>query len=251
MGVKASAEGIKKMEEAIAKKKLSFQNFAKMTMALNISERTLKKFLKGTEEVKKDTALAIIRYLGFSREEIISDSEWFKDVLQRSLEDLWQELCQLARYAPQQLGVVAAQMDTMALDDDGKSRFLTQVVSKSPVWMEIEVLQPGYLVLLDRDATGEIVCMSPSPYVPEYQIEAGLHRLPQVQSAKRVFKPSTLGDEVFLAALLPDEPDFEWLSVGEKCVRLEAADLQELLAYVKSVGKSVDLMRSQIKIVAA
>jgi hypothetical protein len=75
--------------------------------------------------------------------------------------------------------------------------------------------------------------------------------LPQKNASKQFFKPATLGDEVFLAILFPHRPDIEWLIAGSKCLRLEVEHLQQLFDCIKSASKPVELMRSQIKIVAA
>lgn len=254
MGVKASQEGIRKMDEEITKRKLRRNDYAQIEIALNssnfsISGRTIRHFVKGGE-VKKDTVIAIIKYLGFERKEIIPDDEWFKDLPQVSLEDLWQELYNSARYEPQRLGVVPAKIATAAFDDDGEEKFLTQIVSKSPVWIEINAKAAGHLILLDRDATGKIVLLSPSPFIPVTEFPAGRQRFPHENSTKRVFKPVTLGDEVFLAVVLSELPNFDWLVVGEKCLRLDVKEMQELLSHVKKT-EALELIRSQVKIVAA
>ncbi len=253
MGVKASPEGIRTMDEEITKKDLRRSDYAQIVTALNssnfsITGRTIRDFVKGSE-VKKDTAIAIINYLGFQRAEIIPDAEWFKDLPQSSLEDLWQELYALAKYAPQRLGIVPANLSNLGMDDDGEEKFLTQIVSKSPVWIEMEAKAEGHLILLDRDATGEIIALSPSRYIPVTAISSGKHRFPHETSSKRVFKPATVGDEVFIAIVLSELPSFDWLEVGEKCVQLEVEEMQELLSHVKKMSP-LELIQSQFKIVA-
>jgi hypothetical protein len=249
MAVKASPEGIRKMDEIVTNKDLRRGEYAKIYQDINVNTRTIRDFLKG-KPVGKDSAERIIKYLGFEREEIIPHAEWFKDLPQASLEDLWQELYNSARYEPQRLGVVPAQIATAAFDDDGEERFLTQVVSNSPVWIEMKVQAGGHLIFLDRDATGEIVLLSPSPFIPVTEVPTGRQRFPHANSTKRVFKPATLGDEVFLAVVLSELPNFDWLMVGEKCLRLDVEEMQELLSYVKKT-EALELIRSQVKIVAA
>jgi hypothetical protein len=103
---------------------------------------------------------------------------------------------------------------------------------------------------LDVDSTGEITCLSPSHYVPEYPVEPGIEKLPQKISSKRVFTPATLGKEVLLAAILPEEPTFDWLT-ETKCQVLDAVQLGELLNYIKTSKKPVDLIKSSVTILPA
>jgi Domain of unknown function (DUF4384) len=254
MGVKASLAGIRAMGEVIDARDLKYQDYAMMSMAIGLTGRRIGHFVKGGE-VKKINALAIINYLKLKRENIVPDVEWHQGAADESvsLDELWEDLFKLAKHAPLRLKMVPAVDDmTAAFNDDGKEKYLTELVAKSKVWIDLDVRQSGYLVLLDVDSTGEITCLSPSEYVPEYRVRPGIERLPQAEtSAKRVFQPATLGEETLLAAIFPTEPDFAWLTVGEECHQLDAAQLGELIRYVKASKKPVDLIRSSVMIVAA
>jgi hypothetical protein len=214
------------------------------TVATQTPGRTIRKFVTGIE-VHKNTASAIIRFLGLDYDEIV-----LNDLPPLSLDDAWQELERLAQPEPYRLRMVLAQLETASVDDEGVEKFLSQVPSKSSVWIEMTTEAAGHLILLDRDSTGEIVVLSPSHYIPVTEVCPGKQWFPHKSSTKRVFKPATLGDEVFIAIILSELPNFDWLKVGEKCVRLDAEEMQELLSHVK-VTQPLDLIRSQVKIVAA
>jgi len=254
MGVSASLEGIQKMREVMAERGLQIKNNTKMTIDLNMDMKTIKKFFDGLE-VHRNTAEAITNYLNLRLEDILIPPP----PLIPDLDFLWQKLSQLATYAPRQLGVISSTVPTLAFDDEAEEQFLTRIISKSPVKIKIKPEQPGYLILLDRDSTGEVVCLSPSPYVPQPQLHtAEWEELPQAAlSSKKVFKPATLGEEVFLAILFSEKPEFSWLtvlhiekSVGERCLRLQGEQLQELCQYIEQV-KPVQLLSTKITIVAA
>jgi hypothetical protein len=167
-----------------------------------------------------------------------------------SLDNLWSKLCELARYAPQQLKILLATEQT-ASSASLDSPALTSVKAKSKVWIDVEIDRPGWLILLDRDATGEIVCLSPSPYVPQPQLDRGIERLPQVTSIdRRVFQPEILGDGMLLAIILPEQPtSLSWLS-GEVCLSLNAGHLQELLHEIATTIEPVAVMRSDFQVFA-
>jgi hypothetical protein len=250
VGVKASAAGKSAIGKAIDDRDLRYQNYAKMSMEIGISYKTIGKFVNG-DSVRKSTASAIINYLGLNRAEIVPDAEWDKGTADEStsIDELWDDLCQLAKYAPTRLGLVLAQEVTAGFGDRGRAKFLTEIVAESKVWIDLDVQQPGYLILLNLDAAGDITCLSPSHCVPEYRLEVGVERLPQEVSKKeRVFEPATLGKEVLLAAILPEQPDFAWLSVDD-FQTLDAVQLGQLLACVKASKKPVDLIRSSVTIV--
>ncbi len=251
MGVKASAAGVRAIEQVINDRQLYYQEYAKMVVDIDLSKRTITDFAKG-KSVRKTTAEKVINYLKLDRSDIIPDAEWNKGTADESvsIEEQWDELCQLAKSAPLRLKMDLAVEATAGMADEGEPKYLTEIVAKSNVWINLDVQQPGYLILLDIDSTGEITCLSPSHYVPKYRVEPGIERLPQEISSKRVFKPATLGKEVLLAAILPEEPTFDWLT-ETKCQVLDTVQLGELLDYIKSSKKPVDLIKSSVTIVAA
>jgi hypothetical protein len=259
MAVKASPEGVKKMEEKISNKRDETKKaliprskvFNNMAYKLNINEATIKKFVFGKDGVKKDNAIAIIEHLGFKREDIITKEEWDKDLPQASLADLWQEIYNLAVYTPQRLGFVKEKkIDRLGIHNEIENKYLTKVVCKTPVWLEMEVQVAGVLILLDRDDTGDIVALSPSPYIPDANISIGTQWFPLQDSSKESFKPANPSTEEFVAIVLPQLPSFDWLDVGDKCAQLEAEQMQELLNYIKE-HPPLETIRSQVKIVAA
>jgi hypothetical protein len=163
-----------------------------------------------------------------------------------SLDELWQELCQLAVFAPQQLRFTPA-FEQIARFSAVRDRYLTDIRASTKIWLDLEIERAGWLILLDRDPSSAITCLSPSPYVPEYRLERGIERLPQRTSIDRVFQPEMLGDEVLVAIILPEEPSFSWLT-GAECLELEQWHLQELLTYIKNSRESIELIRSQVRV---
>jgi hypothetical protein len=251
MGVKASPKGKKDIDLVISKRNLRFQNYLKMSGDLGISGRTIGTFVNGGG-VKKSNAEKIINYLNLNRSDIIPDAEWNKGTADESvsIDERWDELYKLAKSAPLRLKMVLAAEATAGFADKGEGKYLTEIVAGSKVWIHLDVQQPGYLILLDLDSVGDITCLSPSEYVPEYRLEPGIEQLPQKTSSERVFQPATIGKEVLLAAILPEKPTFDWLK-EKKCQVLDAVQLGDLLDYIKSSKKPVDLIKSTVAIVAA
>ncbi len=163
-----------------------------------------------------------------------------------SLDELWQELCHLAVFAPQQLRFTPA-VEQTAKFPAIRDRYVTDIRASTKIWLDLEIERAGWLILLDRDPSNAITCLSPSPYVPEYRLERGIERLPQRTSIDRVFQPEMLGDEVLVAIILPEEPSFSWLT-GAECLELEQWQLQELLTYIKNSRESIELIRSQVRV---
>jgi hypothetical protein len=251
MGVKASVAGVKAIAQVINDRELYYREYAEMTIDIDLCKRTITDFAQG-KSVRRTTAETIIDYLKLNRSDIIPDAEWYKGTADEavSIEEQWEELCQRAQFAPLRLKMDLAVEDMANMTDEGEPQYLTEIVAKSKVWIHLDVQQPGYLILLDVDSTGKIICLSPSQYVPEYRVEPGIEKLPQKISSKRVFTPATLGKEVLLAAILPEEPTFDWLT-ETKCQVLDVRQLGELLDYIKSSKKPVDLIKSSVSIVAA
>ena len=247
MGVVASEKGIEKIKAVVKERKLSKDNYEEMSAGLKLDVKTIKKFLSGTKGVHKNTATVIIEYLGFQRDEIISDIMWDK-IEPASLDEIWEELCELAKFAPKRLEIKLAGLPTASCRDRGIPKFTTQIVAGSKIWIDIDVQEPGYLVLLDMDESGEIECLSPSPYIPDPYLNKGLQRTPQAASEDRVYQPATPGIETWIAVILPEKPNFDWLDGTESLV-LDRADLSELLEHIKKSKKPINLMRSTVKIV--
>jgi hypothetical protein len=158
-----------------------------------------------------------------------------QDISLLSSDELWKKLIKLSQYSPRRLGLVDAtkspQSMSMIDEDEG---FLTQVVSKSLIYIEMEAIFPGHLILLDRDATGEIIVLSPSPYIRETKISRGRMHFPQENAPRKAFKPSTLGEEMIVAIVFPDIPNFSWCKIEEKCTILDRLKMLELLDYLKT-----------------
>ncbi len=162
MGVKASAAGVRAIAQVINDRKLYAQQYAKMTVDLELSSRTIADFAKG-KSVRKTTAEKIINSLNLNRSDIIPDAEWYKGTADEavSIEEQWEELCQRAQFAPLRLKMDLAVEDMANMTDEGEPQYLTEIVAKSKVWIHLDVQQPGYLILLDVDSTGKIICLSP------------------------------------------------------------------------------------------
>ena len=241
MGVKASFDGKKKMKDAILSKDHSYEDYAKMRIDIKASPRTIRDFVDG-EAISKPMAIKIIKYLGFEREDIITDDEWYEI---QPIGKIWEELYRLANFVPERLQVKLARLDEAAF---APREYLSRIELGSKVWIDIDVQSSGYLVLLEMDESEKIICLSPSPYIPNPDVEAGIQRTPQAQSEDRTYLIDVLGKVILIAAILPERPDFDWLS-GDNFQVLDNGNLNQLLEYIKKSKKPIDLMRSSVKIV--
>jgi hypothetical protein len=84
----------------------------------------------------------------------------------------------------------------------------------------VDVPIEGHLVLLEREPNGSIVCLSPSEFVRQNRLSAGLSILPQLDNPHKLeaFGATEVGREELIACLLPQVPlaEFGWLETSRR-----------------------------------
>jgi hypothetical protein len=251
MAVLPTSEGVKKLQDALTKK-YGFGNYRRLNSEIGISEKTLQKFIEGKAGVSKKSAGEIIDHFGLKPEEIVPKEDWYGEK-PPSLSKLWSDILRIAGDNSGRLGIVKVKVEPTGIrvlkrrlsiagcpDDDDK--FEKVILPKTPIKIEVDIQQEGYLLLLDRDSTGDIFCLSPSPYMPSTKLGVGPIMLPHESAKKPVFKPSTMGDEILVAGIFPEKPDFKWLT-EEKCHKLSAEDLEELLEFYRDSTPNAEFLQ--------
>jgi hypothetical protein len=224
--VKASAVGIERLHHVQALGRKSWDDVAEESFVGRAT--IMNNVLKG-KPVTKDTILALAKYFELDRREIVTDREWYPQWIDRSTGDLWKMLQEEAREDVERFRAILAAdkpqlvrewMSTMSLT--GKSRVKTSksVVLNEKIVLCVDVPSEGHLVLLEREPNGSIVCLSPSEFVRQNRLSAGLSILPQLDNPHNLeaFGATEVGREELIACLLPQVPlaEFGWLETSRQ-----------------------------------
>jgi hypothetical protein len=224
--VKASEIGIAKLRHSQESKRESWEKVADESF---VAKATIYKLLNG-DGVTRETVLALAKYLELDRREIVTDREWYPQWSDRSTEDLWKMLREAAREDVERFRAIKA-ADKPQLVREGMSTLgaipyrsgvpaCHSVVLNEEIVFCVDVLREGHLVLLEREPNGSIVCLSPSEFVSQNKLSAGLSILPQANHLQvEAFGATELGREELIACLLPQVPavaEFGWLEASRK-----------------------------------
>ncbi|NEP26901.1 DUF4384 domain-containing protein, partial [Moorena sp. SIO3I6] len=144
-----------------------------------------------------------------------------------TFEQLWQQLANKSTPTDQMGPILASELDM-------GSSFHDSVRLGSNIKFRVNLDSVGYLLLLNKGTTGKVYCLSPSGYVPEPYLPAGITILPQNSSPKTSFKVTgTLGLEQLVAIVTTDKPPLDWLPRGiQKPLQLNEKHLNQLLEYL-------------------
>jgi hypothetical protein len=201
--------------------------------------------LKG-KPVTKETILALAKYFKLDRREIVTDREWYPQWSGRSTDDLWRMLREEAREDGERFRAIKA-ADKPQLVREGMSTLgaipyrsgvpsCNSVVLNEEVVFCVDVPSEGHLVLLEREPSGSIVCLSPSEFVRQNKLGVGLSILPQDNLLNvAAFGATEVGREELIACLLPKVPlaEFGWLETSrEQALVLGVAELVSVLGCV-------------------
>ncbi|MEH1854397.1 MAG: DUF4384 domain-containing protein [Nostoc sp.] len=95
-----------------------------------------------------------------------------------------------------------------------------------------------YLLLLQKDTSGQLWCFCPSCFAPQPHLNTGKTTLPQEGSPMTSFPiEGEPGKEEIIAVLTKEVPALDWLrQENDEVLSLEASHLIELLKYVTERG---------------
>jgi hypothetical protein len=224
--VKASEVGIERLHYAQALGRKSWDDVAEESFVGRAT--IMNNVLKG-KPVTKETILALATYFKLDRREIVTDREWYPQWIDRSTGDLWKMLQEEAREDVERFRAILA-ADKPQLVREGMSTLGTipyrqgvpscnSVVLNGEVVFCVDVPSEGHLVLLEREPNGSIVCLSPSEFVRQNRLSAGLSILPQDNHLQvAAFGATEVGREELIACLLPQVPlaEFGWLETSRR-----------------------------------
>jgi transcriptional regulator with XRE-family HTH domain len=186
--VKASEIGVERLRHAQESMRRSWEDVAAASF---VAKATIYKLLNG-DGVTRETVLALAKYFKLDRREIVTDREWYPQWIDRSTGDLWKMLQEEAREDVERFRAILA-ADKPQLVREGMSTLgaipyrqgvpsCNSVVLNGEVVFCVDVPSEGHLVLLEREPKGSIVCLSPSEFVRQNRLSAGLSILPQLDN---------------------------------------------------------------------
>lgn len=240
--VKVSEIGIERLRHAQESIGKSWEVVAQES---RVAKATIFKLLKG-DPVTREVIGDLATYFKLDRREIVTDREWYPQWGGRSTADLWKLLQEEAQEDGERFRAIKA-ADKPQLVREGMSTLgaipyrngvpsCNSVVLNEEVVFCVDVPREGHLVLLEREPNGSIVCLSPSEFVRQNKLSAGLSILPQANHLQvEAFGATEVGREELIACLLPQVPvaEFGWLEASrEQALVLGVAELVSVLGCV-------------------
>lgn len=197
------------------------------------SEDTIRRLLNLEEGGTEETITKVARILRIDPEELVGP-----DAFSLTPQQLWQELMKKATLT-NLMGAVFAQPKISTLGarpirpDDP---FLRTVPLGSDIEFHLNFGKQGYLILLEREPSGVVVCLCPSQYAPNPDCTDELMVLPQCPpSPNRYFGATEAGCEQYIAVVCQELPPLDWLTESKKkALELDKQHLKELLEYLKT-----------------
>ncbi len=152
---------------------------------------------------------------------------------QTSLEKIWQKL-KIQGSHTEKMGLVLAKEDTLAWGWGNQKRYEKSVKVGSYVQFEINLETPGFLLLIQKDTSGQVWCFCPSCFAPQPRLETGKTSLPQEGAEITAFPIEGMpGKEEILAVIARDISGLTWLPQGsDEPLELECDRITELFEFV-------------------
>jgi hypothetical protein len=208
-------------------------------------EPTARRAFNG-QRLDKDTWAAVFYGLKLDRANFFTDVQWFD----RNLQNQWQLLWNLATDADSRFGLVLA---APAADSEVESpKFARTIAARTSVSIEISAGYSGYLILVERDPSGGVVLLCPSPMMSEPLLTGASQRLPQSPpSPFPFFQPLSVGTNQLWAGMFSTKPTWPWLAAAaDKPLRLELAQLTDLLESASKHRQETQMLRSSYIVTA-
>ncbi len=204
-----------------------------------LGEPTARRAFNG-QRLDRDTWQAIFDGLKLDRADFFTDVQWFD----RNINTQWQILWDLAADASDRFGLVLN--ETVENSELGHEKFVKTIVSRTSVSIEIPWGLSGYLILVEQDAQGNIVLLSPSPLMAKPILTGAIQRLPQYPpSPFPCLQPITVGTNNLWAGIFAKSPDWRWLADAQKKpLRLQLAQLTDLYEYARKQPSDTQIFRS-------
>ncbi len=228
----ASDEGVKLARKVLKARNLTQTDFA---MEVRLGYTTVNNFLNG-KPIYRTNFQEICVFLDLDWRDIAVFGEPETQEL-TPLDNLWQQL-QLLSSPTEQMGLVLVKEETLGWGQKIPSRYEKSVQVGSFIRFEVNLETPGYLLLLQKDTSGQLWCFCPSCFAPQPHLNTGKTTLPQEGSPITSFPiEGEPGKEEIIAVLTKEVPALDWLrQENDEVLKLEASHLIELLKYVTECG---------------
>ncbi|MCP6761233.1 MAG: DUF4384 domain-containing protein [Fischerella sp. CENA71] len=233
----ASLKGIERAKNALMRKNLTQQALADDVGVA--SWATISKFFNGIPiSYNIFTEICTILDLDWqdiaasSNSDIPEEKETQKTLL-TFVEELWQQLKTLGS-PTEQMGLVLVQEETLGWRWQTPNRYAKSVSLGSHIRFEINLESSGYLLLIQKDTSGQVWCFCPSCFASQPQLDTGKTIVPQEGSPMTSFPiEGNPGKEQILAVITKDAPTLDWLPQGsDEPLQLEESHLGQLLEFV-------------------
>ncbi|AFY43445.1 DUF4384 domain-containing protein [Nostoc sp. PCC 7107] len=224
----ASPEGVQLARKALKAKNLTQTDFA---IEVRLGYSTVSNFFN-TKPIYRTNFQEICVFLGLDWKDIAVFGDIETEELS-PLDKLWQQLQSLGS-PTEQMGLVLVKEETLGWGTRIPSRYETSVQIGSYIQVEINLSTPGYLLLLQKDTSGQMWCFCPSCFAQQPHLDTGKTSLPQPGSPMNAFPvEGTPGKEEIIAIITKEVPQLDWLTQdNDEVLELEASHLTELLNYV-------------------
>lgn len=229
----ASPEGVQLARKALKARNLTQTDFA---IEVGLGYTTVNNFLN-SKPIYRTNFQEMCVFLGLDWQDIAVFGEAEPQEL-TPLDNLWQQL-QLLSSPTEQMGVVLVKEETLRWGHKIPSRYEKSVQVGSYIRFEVNLETPGYLILLQKDTSGQLWCFCPSCFAQEPQLNTGKTTLPQEGSPITSFPiEGEPGKEEIIAVFTKEIPALDWLPPGDnEPLELEASHLVALLEYVTQSGE--------------
>lgn len=229
----ASDEGMKLARKTFKATGLTQADFA---IEVGLSYTTVSNFLNG-KPIYRTNFQEICAFLDLDWKDIAAFGEAEPEEL-TPLDKLWQQL-HLLSSPTEQMGLVLVKEETLGWGQKIPSRYEKSVQVGSYIRFEVNLETPGYLILLQKDTSGQLWCFCPSCFAPQAHLNTGKTILPQEGSPITSFPiEGNPGKEEIIAVFTKEVPALDWLPPGDNDpLELEASHLAALLEYVTGRGE--------------
>lgn len=229
----ASTEGVKLARKALKAKNLTQTDFA---AEVKLGYTTVSNFFNA-KPIYRTNFQEICVFLGLDWQDIAVFGEEEPQEL-TPLDNLWQQLQSLGS-PTEQMGLVLVKEETLGWGKKIPGRYEKSVQLGSYIRVEINLSTPGYLLLLQKDTSGQMWCFCPSCFAQKPHLNTGKTSLPQEGSPMTAFPvEGTPGKEEIIAVITKEVPTLAWLTQdNDEVLELDATHLTELLEYVHEHGE--------------
>ncbi|KYC43937.1 hypothetical protein WA1_01960 [Scytonema hofmannii PCC 7110] len=230
----ASPEGISRAKAALARQNFNQKIFAEK---IGFAYSTVNNFFTG-KPIYRTKFEEICKFLDLDWQDIVAQSVEEETENLTPLDKLWQQLQTLGS-PTEKMGVVLVKEKTLGWNWQTPNPYEKSVRVGNCIQFEVNFDNPGYLLLLQKDTSGEVWCFCPSCFASQPYLNAGKTILPQEGSSMRAFPiEGTPGQEEILAVVTKTMPGLDWLpQESDNPLQLEASHLSRLLEYINQTGE--------------